>query len=121
MKEENSRDQLRFDPADYPALREFLPAYLHQDFREEYESAGEAVRAFASEASGDEIVQVQEEWKKFREGFAGRALEDIRAALKDAAVCPPGGAGVKDFGSAWYPQGEEELREVDKILSGAET
>ena len=108
MSEQKSGERKEFDPADYPALREFLPAYLHQDFRQEYESAAEAVKRFVSEASGDEIVQVREEWRKFREDFAARGLEEVRAALED-------------FGSAWYPQGEGELREVDEILARAAT
>ena len=41
-----------FDPNDYPALQEFLPAYLHEDFAEEYVSASEAVKEFLAEASG---------------------------------------------------------------------
>lgn len=97
-----------FDPADYPALRDFLPAYLHQDFGEEYGSAAEAVSGFVSEASGDEILQVKEEWKKFRADFAEHSLQDTQSALEH-------------LGSAWLPQSESELKEVDKVLAGAQT
>jgi hypothetical protein len=107
MNRDHPREQQRFDPADYPALREFLPAYLHQDFGEEYSSAAEAVRGFAAEASGDEILQVKEEWKLFRQRFAGRAMQEIQAALER-------------LGSAWLPASEMELKEVDEVLAGAQ-
>jgi len=96
-----------FDPGNFPALLEFLPAYLHQDLGEEYDSAAEALKSFLSEASADEIRDVREEWARFRNGFAGRPLEEIKAALEQ-------------LGSAWSPENEAELRAVDEILTQAE-
>jgi hypothetical protein len=96
-----------FDPGNFPALLEFLPAYLHQDFREEYDSAGEALKAFLSEASGDEIGDVREEWARFRKNFMGRPFREIQAALEQ-------------LGSAWLPENEAELKNVDEILTRAE-
>jgi len=107
MTEDHSNEKKKFDPADYPALREFLPAYLHQDFGEEYDSAREAVEGFVSEASGDEILQVKEEWKLFRAKFAERPLDEIQAALER-------------LGSAWMPANEEQLQQVDEVLSRAQ-
>lgn len=100
--------QKPFDPADYPALREFFPAYLHQDFAEEYGSAVGAVSGFLAEASGDEILQVQEEWKAFREALRGATLSEMQAAMGR-------------LGSAWSPENEAELRELDKTLCLAKT
>lgn len=97
-----------FDPADYPALRDFLPAYLHQDFGEEYGSAAGAVSGFVSEASGDEILQVKEEWRKFRANFAEHSLQEKQSALER-------------LGSAWLPESEEELKEFDEVLARAQT
>jgi len=108
MNEGQEGRKKQFDAADYPALREFLPAYLHQDFGAEYGTAREAVKGFVNEASGDEILQVKEEWKTLRASFSGRPLEEMRAAL--AA-----------FGCAWRPASEEELRGVEAVLSGAQT
>ena len=96
-----------FDPGNFPALLEFLPAYLHQDFREEYDSAGDALEAFLSEASGDEIVDVREEWTRLRRNFAGKPFEEIQAALGQ-------------LGSAWLPENEGELKDLDQILTRAE-
>jgi len=108
MNEQRHAETKRLDPADYPMLRDFLPAYLHQDFGEEYGSVAEAVKGFLSEASGDEILQVKEEWKLFRRSFAFRPFGEIQAALGH-------------LGSAWVPQNEAELTEVDEVLERAET
>lgn len=108
MKDEQAGRKKSFEPADYPALREFFPAYLHQDFGEEYGTAGEAVKGFLAEASGDEILQVKEEWKAFRSTLGGWPFEEIQGALER-------------LGSAWMPENEAQLRELDEILSHAVT
>lgn len=108
MKQEPTWEKKAFDPADYPGLREFLPAYLHQDFGEFYNSAGEAVKAFLEDASGDEIYNVKREWRRFRDSFAGRPLWEIQKALEE-------------FDCAWMPQSEAELRAVDEILMSEKT
>ena len=95
--------QKPFDPAEYAALREFFPAYLHQDFAEEYGSAVEAVKSFLADASSDEILQVQEEWKAFRSALRDATFSQMRAA-------------IGRLGGAWSPGNEAELRELDKTL-----
>lgn len=107
MTHEHAHEEKPFEPADYPALREFFPAYLHQDFAEEYNSPAEAAKGFLSEASGDEILQVKEEWKAFRRTFRGRPWREIQAA-------------IEKLGSAWVPENEVQLKEFDEILSRAE-
>jgi len=96
-----------FDPADFPALQEFLPAYLHEDFGEEYGSAAGALQAFLEDASGDQILQLKEEWTRFRRVFEHVSLEARQAALVA-------------LGSAWRPETEAELKGLDEILSRAE-
>jgi CdiI immunity protein len=96
-----------FSPDNFPALSDFLPAYLNQDFGAEYGSAADAVKAFLADASGDEIQNLREEWPVFRKTFLGRPLSEIQHAL------------VK-LGAAWHPQSEQELAAVDEILSQAE-
>jgi hypothetical protein len=107
MTHEHIDAERPFDPANFPALREFFPAYLHQDFGEEYDSAEDAVKGFLSEASGDEILEVKEEWKQFRAAIRSRSLEEIRAALQQ-------------LGSAWWPETEGQLKSLDEILTHAE-
>ncbi|HVM74467.1 MAG TPA: contact-dependent growth inhibition system immunity protein [Candidatus Saccharimonadales bacterium] len=107
MKREPSQPKPPFDPADYPALREMLPAYLHQDFADEYGSAEKAVQGFLQEASGDEILQVKEDWVRFRRVLKASPLKECQAALGR-------------LGSAWIPQSEADLKRLDEILARAQ-
>lgn len=93
-----------FVPANYPALQESLPGYLHEDFQETSGTAAEAVEAFLNEASEEEIQPVCEEWGRLRKQFAGRPLKELQAALMRLEI-------------AWRPASEEELRRVDEILT----
>jgi len=104
MNCDSSHSPSPFDPADYPALREMLPAYLHQDFADEYGSAEEAFQGFLLEAGGDEILQLREDWQRFRKALALRPWNETQAALRR-------------LGSAWTPQNESELRRLDEILA----
>jgi methionine salvage enolase-phosphatase E1 len=93
-----------FVPANYPALQESLPGYLHEDFQETSGTVAEAMEAFLNEASAEEIQQVREEWQRLRKQFARRPLKELQAAL------------VR-LGIAWQPASEEELRGLDEILT----
>ena len=96
----------QFDPESYPALMEFLPAYLHEDFGAEYGSAARAFAAIISDANGDQIRNVKEEWAALRQAFSGRPLPELQG-------------GLAELGAAWQPQSEEELQAVDEILRRA--
>jgi hypothetical protein len=96
-----------FAPEGYPALLEFLPAYLHEDFSEEYGSATAAFAALICDASADQVRQVRAEWAALRHDFSGRGLHDLQHALTQ-------------LGAAWLPQSEQELQAVDEILTRAE-
>jgi hypothetical protein len=96
-----------FDPEDYPALMEFLPAYLHEDFGVEYGSSARAFAALVSDANGDQIRNVKEEWTALRQAFSGQPLPDMQK-------------GLAQLGAAWQPQSEQELQAVDEILRQAE-
>jgi hypothetical protein len=102
-----TEEKKAFDPADFPALQDFLPAYLHEDFGEEYGSPAGALQAFLADASGDQILEVKEDWKRFRKAFAHHPLAATQAAL------------VK-LGGGWRPETEAELKGMDEILSRAE-
>ena len=107
MKDEHAERKKSFEAADYPAVRELFPAYLHQDFGEQYGTPGEAVKGFLAEASGDEILQVKEEWKAFRSALRSWPFDEVQGALDR-------------LGSAWMPENEAQLKELDEILSHAE-
>jgi hypothetical protein len=96
-----------FEPESYPALMEFLPAYLHEDFAEEYGSAARAFAAMVSDANGDQIRNIKEEWQALRQAFSGRTLPEMQS-------------GLAQLGAAWQPQSEQELQAVDEILRQAE-
>jgi CdiI immunity protein len=103
MTKQPAHERNPFDPGDYPALREFFPAYLHQDFADEYGSAVEAVKGFFDDASGDEILQVKEEWREFRSAMRGLPFSEVQRALGR-------------LGSAWRPEKEQEFEELDNTL-----
>ena len=106
MKHDPSHDKKSFNAEDYPALADFFPAYLHQDFGEEYSSAAGAAKGFVEDASGDEILQVKEEWNAFRNAMKGTSLQETQTALGK-------------LGSAWQPQDETELKELDSVFREA--
>jgi CdiI immunity protein len=106
MKREPPREKTPFDPADFPALREMLPAYLHQDFVDEYGTPAAALKEFLGEASGDEILQVKEDWTNFRKAFSGRPIKEVQMA-------------IGRLGSAWTPATEVELKGLDEIFRNA--
>jgi hypothetical protein len=106
MTDEQKKEN-HFDPESYPTLMEFLPAYLHEDYGVEYGSAARAFAALVSDANGDQIRNVKEEWQALRQAFSGRPLPDMQT-------------GLAQLGAAWQPQSEQELRAVDEILSQAE-
>ena len=63
--------------------------------------------ALVSDANGDQIRNVKEEWTALRRAFSGKPLPDMQS-------------GLAQLGAAWQPQSEQELQVVDEILSGAE-
>ena len=99
-------EQKHFEPESFPALMEFLPAYLHEDFGAVYGSAGAALAALVSDASDDQVRKVREEWAALRRDFSQRPILDLQNALAQ-------------LGAAWLPESEQELRAVDEILSRA--
>jgi CdiI immunity protein len=106
MNDRQKGGKKAFDATDYPALHDYLPGYLHQDFGAEYGTAAAAVKGLVDDASDDEILQVKKEWKALRTNFAARPIEEMRAALVA-------------LGCAWRPASEEELKRVDEVLSPA--
>ena len=97
----------QFDPDNFSALQDFLGGYLHEDFAEEYGSAAEALQTFLSDASGDEIQNVKEEWQRFRTILKDKPFVESQAALRR-------------LGAAWRPANPHELTELDEILAKTE-
>lgn len=89
--------------ADFPALREFFSAYLHQDFRDEYGSASAAAHAFRKDANNSELAAVRKQWKAWRSSLAGASAETIAQA-------------ARKLGAGWRPQGDGDLDDVQMAL-----
>ena len=85
--------------AEFPALRDFLSGYLHQDFQDEYESAVGAAKAFCGDASDAEIVAVRNEWNTWRSRLGNAPLTKIASSLRA-------------LGSAWQPDRIEALDQL---------
>ncbi len=67
--------------SDFPALRSFLRGYFHQDMKDEYASAAEAVEEFCADASAEERAAVAKDWSSFLERAQGQPLAEINRAL----------------------------------------
>ncbi len=106
MTHEGNKSKAHFEPEDYSALQDFFGGYLHEDFAEEYGSAAEALRTFLSDASGDEIQNVKEEWQRFRAVLKDRPFTEIQSAFRR-------------LGAAWQPGTAGEISALDEILSRA--
>jgi len=107
QEKNHGTEKSKFEPANFPALGDYLPAYLHEEFADEYGTAAEAVKTFLADASGDDIQNLREEWTLFRKTLAGRPIGDVQHALEALGV-------------AWHPETEQELAAIDEILSRAE-
>ena len=104
---DDAKKSNHFEPESYPTLMEFLPAYLHEDFGVEYGSAARAFAALVSDANGDQVRNVKEEWQALRRAFSGRSLLELQT-------------GLAQLGATWQPQSDQELQAVDEILRQAE-
>ena len=105
MAREKKEKVVAFNANQFPALREFFPGYLHEDFRDEYGSAAGAARAFCGDASSEEAAQAREEWARLSKTLAGRPIPELHAALQK-------------LGGAWQPVDIEEFRTLDAIFVG---
>ena len=67
--------------AAFPALRSFLRGYFHQDMKDEYGSAEQAVCEFCADASAEERDAVAEEWLRFLTETKGQPLDEMNRIL----------------------------------------
>ncbi len=67
--------------ADFPALREFLRGYFHEDLGDEYGSPEAAARRFCQDASSEQREAVAAEWARFHTLMNGQPLTIVNRAL----------------------------------------
>ena len=80
----------------YPALWHFFGAYLHQDWREEYESTSAALRDFVS-GTRDLAVELPHELQKVLTTTPDDALDDLIADLGCSFVPLRAGKDPRDW------------------------
>ena len=76
-----------FSAEDFPALQDFLGAYFHEDFMDEYGSPEAATKQFCEDAAPEEVKQTLHEWRSLYAQLKGRPLTEWQAALRKAGRC----------------------------------
>ena len=95
--------QASVSPDQFPALREFLRGYLHEDLEDEYGSPEGAARQFWQDADQDQRKQVAEEWSRLMTETKRLSLDQTNQLLQK-------------IGSAWSFDSREDLETVAKIF-----
>jgi hypothetical protein len=90
--------------ANFPALRSFLRGYFHQDMKDEYGSAEEAVAEFCEDASPDERTALASEWSRFLEQTKNLTIDQTNKLLTGT------------LGSS-YSVTAEEVQKISSLLS----
>ncbi len=88
----------------FPALRQFLRGYLHQDWQEEHATPAEAAEQFCEDATGEERRAVASEWEAFRQQTKNLSLPAIAALLGS------------QLGAAWSPKTSDQLDSISAVF-----
>jgi|HubBroStandDraft_6_1064221.scaffolds.fasta_scaffold480573_1 hypothetical protein len=98
-----AKKKASISPEQFPALREFLRGYFHQDLEDEYGSPQAAARQFWQDADQDQRKAVAEEWSKLLDGTKQFSLDQTNQLLQK-------------IGSAWTFDTREEIQDIGKIF-----
>jgi hypothetical protein len=84
---------------DFPALRDFLIGYLHEDFVADHGSPEGAVRAFARDADEGELQALKDDSSRFAARIDTWSWTDARRALRSlgGGWAPASRAALKSF------------------------
>ena len=93
-----------FSAEDFPALQDFLGAYFHEDFMDEYGSPEAATKQFCEDAAPEEIKQTLQEWRALYALLKGRPLAELQSALRK-------------LGGAWQIATLGDIVRVGEILA----
>ena len=77
----HANDKNAISPDSFPALRNFLRGYFHQDMKDEYGSAPLATRQFCQDASVEDRAAVSADWARFTQQTSGLPLDQINQLL----------------------------------------
>jgi hypothetical protein len=86
--------------AEFPALRDFLRGYFHEDLLDEYGSAEAAVRQFCKDADAQQRKAVADEWTRLRERVPRGAMN----------------AAIRKLGSSYDFESDREIKKVAVIF-----
>lgn len=75
-------DRYKRSGEDFPALRDFLRGYFHEDCIDEYGSLEGAARQFVKDADQEQRKALASEWEKFVELMEKSPLRKINEALR---------------------------------------
>ncbi|MBZ5722867.1 MAG: hypothetical protein LAO03_21210 [Acidobacteriia bacterium] len=79
----NKKPAQGISAADFPALRQFLRGYFHQDMADEYGSAEGAAQQFCKDADAGQRKVVAEEWARLVEQVATQPLTAMNEVLTE--------------------------------------
>jgi hypothetical protein len=89
---------------DFPALRQFLRGYFHQDMADEYGSAEGAARQFCKDADAAQRKAVAEEWARLLQQMATQPLAAINEVL------------TEKLGSACSLENADEVKKISAVF-----
>ncbi len=90
-------------PDQFPALREFLRGYFHEDLEDEYGSPEAAARQFWQDADEAQRKAVAEEWSRLLTETKQLSLDQTNQLLQK-------------IGSAWNFDTREKIQDIGKAF-----
>ena len=103
-KNEAQADGSPISASTFPALREFLRGYFHQDWQDEYDSPAEAAQQFCDDASPEERQELAREWETFRQRTKNLSLPAVSEVLNSK------------LGADWAPQTLADFDAVSAVF-----
>ena len=98
-----AKKQSAISPSQFPALRELLRGYFHEDLEDEYGSPEAAARQFWQDADAGQRKAVKEEWSNLLKGTQQFSLDQINQFLQK-------------IGSAWIFNTRDEIEAIGKVF-----
>jgi hypothetical protein len=83
MRARASQQRKEISAEDFPALREFLRGYFHEDMEDDYGSAVGAVEQFCQDSDPGQHRQVSTEWERLMRELKGQPIEELNRVLVD--------------------------------------
>ena len=88
---------------EFPALREFLRGYFHQDLADEYGSPQAAAKQFWQDADDEQRMAVANEWARLLDHAKDLSLDYANELLRN-------------LGSAWTFTNPAELQKITEVF-----